>query len=149
RVRVLPYDRGSMYFAVLDHRLRSLSSRRRSLDDLLLGMLELRRAGQPMDRAAWMRLLERELGSFGVTEFEGMLAGEVMLPAPEAFGPCFTRTQKPLRRYDLGFEPKVLVESPRIVRGLIKDSAAARAGFRNGDEILKPVPQDAIQGDQD
>src|SRR5690606_23741317 len=54
RVRVLPYDRGSLYFAALDYRLRSLSSRRRSLDDLLLGMLERRRAGQPMDQAAWV-----------------------------------------------------------------------------------------------
>lgn len=148
RVRVLPYDRGSMYFAVLDHRLRSLSSRRRSLDDLLLAMLELRRSGQPMDRDAWLRVLGKELGEAGVAGFEAMLAGEVMLPAADAFGPCFTRTQKPLRRYELGFEPKVLTETPRIVRGLIADSAAARAGLEDGDEILKPVPQDAIQGDQ-
>jgi predicted metalloprotease with PDZ domain len=149
RVRVLPYDRGSLYFAALDHRLRSLSSRRRSLDDLLLAMLELRRSGRPMDRAAWVHLLDRELDSVGVAEFEAMLAGEVVLPPPDAFGPCFTRTQKPLRRYQLGFEPKVLTENPRIVRGLIADSAAARAGLENGDEILRPVPQDAIQGDQD
>lgn len=149
RVRVLPYDRGSLYFAALDHRLRSLSSRRRSLDDLLLAMLELRRAGQPMDQAAWVRLLDRELGSAGVADFEAMLAGAVVLPAPDAFGPCFTRTQKPLRRYQLGFEPQVLTENPRIVRGLVAGSAAARAGLEDGDEILKPVPQDAVQGDQD
>jgi len=53
-----------------------------------------------------------------------------------------------LRRYQLGFEPKVLTEPKRIVRELIPDSAAARAGIRNGDEITQPVPQDAIQGDQ-
>lgn len=149
RVRVLPYDRGSMYFAVLDHELRSGSSGARSLDDLLRAMLALRRAGEPMNQAAWVRLLDEEAGPRAVAQFEDMLAGAVMLPEPDAFGPCFTRTKKPLRRYQLGFEPRVLTENPRIVRGLIPESAAARAGLEDGDEILKPVPQDAIQGDQD
>ena len=54
-----------------------------------------------------------------------------------------------LRRYELGFEPKVLTEPQRVIRGLLPGSAAERAGIRNGDEITQPVPQDAIQGDQD
>jgi hypothetical protein len=148
RVRVLPYDRGSMYFAVLDHELRSASDGERSLDDLLRAMLAIRRAGGPMGQAAWVRLLDEELGARAVAQFEGMLAGAVMLPEPDAFGPCFTRTRKTLRRYQLGFEPSVLTENPRIVRGLVHDSAAARAGLEDGDEILEPVAQDAIQGDQ-
>src|SRR3546814_3525411 len=78
-----------------------------------------------------------------------MLGGAVMLPDSGAFGPCFERATRPLRRYQLGFEPKVLTENPRIVRGLIAGLAAARAGLLNGDEILKPVGQDAIQGEQD
>ena len=149
RIRVLPYDRGSMYFAVLDHELRRESGGARSLDDLLRAMLAIRRDGRPMDQDAWERLLREEVGPAAVAQFEAMLAGAVMLPEPDAFGPCFTRTKKPLRRYQLGFEPKVLIESPRIVRGLLPDSAAARAGLQNGDEILKPVPQDGIQGDQE
>ncbi|MFP3504673.1 hypothetical protein [Burkholderia sp. SIMBA_062] len=56
--------------------------------------------------------------------------------------------QKPLKRYDLGFDPTVLVQPRRIVRGLVPGSAAARAGVKDGDEILKPVPQDGIQADQ-
>ena len=55
---------------------------------------------------------------------------------------------RPLRRYELGFEPAVLAEPKRIVRGLIAGSAAAAAGLRDGDEIVDPVPQDAIQGEQ-
>jgi len=72
-----------------------------------------------------------------------------MLPEPGGFGPCFTRVTKPMRRYLLGFEPAVLVEPQRIVRGLVTGSAAERAGVRNGDAITKPVPQDMIQGQQD
>lgn len=148
RVRVLPYDRGSLYFAALDHRLRRESGGKRSLDDLLRAMLARRRSGEPMDRAAWVRLLEDELGPSAVSRFEAMLDGAVVLPEPEAFGPCFERVKKPLQRYELGFEPKVLTENPRIVRDLVPGSAAARAGLENGDEILKPVAQDAIQADQ-
>ena len=53
-----------------------------------------------------------------------------------------------MRRYELGFDPAVLTESPRIVHGLVRGSAAEAAGLRNGDEIVKPVPQDRIQGMQ-
>ncbi len=51
-------------------------------------------------------------------------------------------------RYELGFEPAVLTESPRRVRGLVPGSAAQAAGLREGDIILKPVPQDQIQGEE-
>jgi hypothetical protein len=78
-----------------------------------------------------------------------MLAGATPLPSSRAFGSCFRRVSRELRRYELGFEPKVLTESPRIVRGLIAGSHAERAGLRNGDEITRPVPQDDIQGRQD
>ena len=81
-------------------------------------------------------------------QFRGMLAGAWQIPESDAFGSCFRRTRVPLRRYELGFEPKVLTEQPRIVRGLVAGSAAERASLRNGDEILRPVGQDAIQGDQ-
>jgi predicted metalloprotease with PDZ domain len=149
RVRVLPYDRGSMYFAVVDEEVRAASAGRRTLDDLLLAMLERRQKGLPLDQATWADLVAKELGEKGTREFEGMLAGRIQLPGSGGFGPCFTRTTKMLRRYQLGFEPKVLTEPKRIVRGLIPGSAAERAGIRDGDEITQPVPQDRIQGEQD
>lgn len=149
RVRVLPYDRGSMYFAVVDGEVRAASGRKRTLDDLLLAMLARRRQKLPVDQSAWVELVTKELGEKGKTGFEAMLAGATQLPASGGFGPCFTRTTKMLRRYQLGFEPKVLIEPTRIVRGLIPGSAADRAGVRNGDEIAQPVPQDRIQGEQD
>jgi hypothetical protein len=84
-----------------------------------------------------------------VDAFRAMLAGATPLPSSDAFGSCFRRVSRQLRRYDLGFEPKVLTESPRIVRGLIAGSNAERAGLRDGDEITQPIPQDDIQGRQD
>jgi predicted metalloprotease with PDZ domain len=148
RIRVLPYDRGAMYFAVVDDQIRKYSGGKRSLDDLVLAMLARRQQGQSVNEAAWVALLRGELGEPGVAQFEAMKAGATQLPAPDAFGPCFTRTTKLLRRYLLGFEPVVLTEPQRIVRGLIPGSAAEKAGLRDGDQITRPVPQDGVQGDQ-
>jgi len=149
RIRVLPYDRGSMYFAVLDGQLRVASNSKTTLDDLLLEMLDRKHRGLSSDEAAWREILKAHLGGKGIAELDAMLNGTVMIPEPQGFGPCFTRITKPMRRYQLGFEPRVLVEHQRIVRGLIPGSTAEQAGIRNGDEITKPVPQDLIQGKQD
>jgi len=148
RVRVLPYDRGSLYFALLDSQLRHASGGKRSLDTLVSAMLTRRRHGQPMDEAAWRVLLLQELGKPGPDQLDAMLRGDLILPPSEAFGPCFNRTTKLLLRYELGFEAKVLTEPTRTVRGLVPGSNADEAGLRNGDHIVRPVPQDAIQGDQ-
>ncbi|MGB6488484.1 MAG: hypothetical protein WBE91_16525 [Steroidobacteraceae bacterium] len=148
RVRVLPYDRGSLYFAQVNAEMRRSTHGRRSLDDLLRKMIARHRQGQVVDEAAWVALVRQALGSRGVAEFRAMMSGKLVVPPSDAFGPCFERTTAPLRRYQLGFDSQVLMEPARIVRGLIPGSAAARAGLRNGDRIVKPVPQDSIQADQ-
>jgi predicted metalloprotease with PDZ domain len=149
RVRVLPYDRGGLYFAVVNDEVRKASQGKRSLDDMVLEMLKGRRAGHPSTEQTWRQIIARELGEKGIKQFDAMLAGELIVPASDAFGTCYERTTAPLRRYELGFTPDVLAEPTRIVRGLIPGSAAARAGLADGDHIVKPVPQDKIQADQD
>jgi predicted metalloprotease with PDZ domain len=148
RIRVLPYDRGSLYFAATDAAIRKASSGKRSLDDLVRTMLAERRAGRAMDEALYRRLIQAELGADGITQFEAMLGGATVLPPSDAFGPEFTRIQKPLRRFDLGFDPASLLSRPKIVRGLISGSNAEAAGVREGDEVLNTFSQDGLQGDQ-
>jgi hypothetical protein len=148
-VRVLPYDRGSLYFATVNDQVRKASHGKRSLDDLLLPLLQRRQEKGAIERSDWEEALTRELGQAGLQDFHSMLAGKQVLPASDAFGACFRRTTKPLRRYELGFDPKVMAERQRIVRELQPGSAAARAGLKNGDEILKPFGQDTVQQDQD
>ncbi len=149
RIRTLPYDRGYVYFVNVDAAIRKASDGARSLDDLMLALQQRRAQDLPIEQADWKALIEAELGQPGVDAFHAMLDGQVQVPDADVFGPCFTREQQPLRRYELGFEPKVLVEATRIVRGLVAGSAAEAAGLRDGDEILQPVGQDAIQGEQD
>jgi len=148
RVRTLAYDRGSLYFAVVNDQMRKASKGRRSLDDLLLAMIARERAGRVLSNRDWEEELRRNLGEGAVADFRAMLGGRQPLPPSDAFGPCFRRTTRPLRRYELGFEPVVLTEPRRIVRGLVPGSEAEKAGLRNGDEIMRPVPQDGIQGNQ-
>jgi hypothetical protein len=148
RIRVLPYDRGALYFALVDEEVRKASDGKRSLDDLVLQMIKRRRAGATLTQGDWEAAVTRELGERGRQAFQGMLAGRLMLPGPDAFGPCFTRTTRALRRYELGFDTEVLIQPKKVIHGLVAGSAAEKAGLRNGDEIIKPVPQDRIQGDQ-
>jgi hypothetical protein len=148
RIRTLPYDRGMLYFATVDDAVRKASGGKRSLDDLMLAMLALEKSGKTTSNADWETLLRRDLGERAIDDFRAFLAGRQPLPASDAFGPCFERTTRQLRRYELGFDTAVLAEPKRIVRGLVAGSAAARAGVRDGDEIVVPVPQDGIQGNQ-
>jgi predicted metalloprotease with PDZ domain len=148
RIRTLPYDRGFLYFATVDEAIRKASNNQRSLDDLAKALRQQQDAGQSLTSKDWENALQEELGEAAVQAFHDMLNGAAPLPSSEAFGPCFRRTSGEFRRFQLGFDPAVLVEPKRIVRDLIPGSAAEAAGLRNGDEILKPVPQDGIQGDQ-
>lgn len=148
RVRVLPYDRGALYFAQLNSEIALASGGRRSLDDLLMAFLNRRKQGKPLTEEAWVSTVVEYAGEHGKQQFEEMMRGEIIQLKSAAFGPCFRRVEAPMRRYELGFTSDVLIEPRRIVRGLVPNSEAAKAGLRDGDEILKPVPQDGIQGNQ-
>ena len=148
RIRVLPYDRGSLYFEATDARIRAKSGGRRSLDDIVRAMLKTRRDGGAMNEALYRSLLKAELGDEGIADLDAMLVGATIVPPSNAYGPNFRRVSRWLRRYDLGFEMASLQAKPKIVRGLILGSNADKAGLRNGDEILNGFPQDALQGDQ-
>ncbi|WP_440959208.1 peptidase M61 [Oceanicaulis sp. LC35] len=149
RIRTLPYDRGMLYFVTIDDAVREASQGERSLDDLMLEMLHRQQAGETLTNAVWEEVLQAELGADAVTGFRNFLDGAMPVPASDAFGPCFERTTRPMRRYELGFDTAVLAEPTRIIRGLEPGTAAAEAGLQNGDEIVRPVPQDALQGSQD
>jgi predicted metalloprotease with PDZ domain len=148
RIRVLPYDRGSLYFAALDAAVRKASAGKHSLDDMVRTMLAARQTGKPMNEALWRSLLKEQLGAKGVAGLDAMLAGGTVTPPSDAFGPGFRRVSRQLRRFDLGFDPASLTVRPKLVKGLLAGSEAEKAGLRNGDEILNTFSQDGLQGDQ-
>lgn len=149
RIRTLPYTRGSLYFASVEAEIRKHSAGERSLDDLLRAFVAQQKAGESVTGETWRELVDAELGAPGLEAMDAMLAGELVLPPSEAFGPCFRRRAQELRRFELGFERASLFEQPRIVSGLVADSEAAKAGIREGDLILQPVPLEKAQSEPD
>jgi hypothetical protein len=71
------------------------------------------------------------------------------LTLPEAgdYGPCFRRTIKKIRRFELGFDPKSLITTSHVIRRLMPDSEAAKAGLHEGDTVNYGVALDAAQGE--
>lgn len=147
RIRSLPYTRGSLYFASVDAAIREHSNGRRSLDDLLKTFNARRVSGEAVSGETWRELVVDELGEAGGEAMDNMLAGQLVVPPGNAFGPCFTRVEKTLRRFDLGFERESLFDEPRVVKGLVEGSEAAKAGIQNGDLILQAVPLEEAQSD--
>ena len=136
-VRLVPYQRGLMYFADLDAKLRVASAGQRSLDDVLLAFLDSGRHGVALTAESWTAAVTAELGPRAKTDLDAMFGGAVIVPPPGAFGPCFTRRARRMRRFELGFaEPSFRADPPRV-QGLVPGSAAAQAGLREGDRILE------------
>lgn len=147
RVRSLPYNRGSLYMAKVDAQIRAESDGKRKLDDIALAMVARKKAGQSYDTEAWLSLLTTELGPQARTEFEDMLAGKLLDLPSNTFGPCFQREATTYAQFELGFDPASLTASPRVVKGLVAGSAAAKAGLKDGDEITAAVVLDRAQSD--
>lgn len=147
RVRVLPYDRGAMYFAVLDGKIRKASGGTRSIDDLIRTMIGVFRSDQPVTEATWLDLLRQEIGEVGPATHRAMMAGGLMLPESDDFGPCFRRTTKKIRVFDLGFDNKSMLGPNKVIQGLKPGSEAAKAGIREGDKVISGGAGDAVQAD--
>lgn len=132
--QLAPYSRGFVYFVDLNAKIRAKSAGR-SLDDLVLKMLERRAAGQSYDEGAWRQLLVEELGPSGTADLDRMLNGQVVIPPDDAFGPCLKRTVLSHPRPVLGMSEDAFLVEPHRVVGLVAESNAARAGLRDGDVI--------------
>jgi predicted metalloprotease with PDZ domain len=134
RYNVLSYDRGAIYFALLDARIRAASRGRRSVDDLVRAMVERTRKDQPIAIEHWLALLRKELGEAGPRLHRAMMRGERLVPPSNAYGPCFRRVPTKIRRFDLGFGgPEIMRRT--LVENLRPDSEAAKAGLREGDRV--------------
>jgi predicted metalloprotease with PDZ domain len=136
-----------MYFAVLNGKIRRASENRRSLDDLMQAMIVRVRNGVPVSEAVWLDLLRAEIGEDGPALHRQMMSGGLMVPASDDFGPCFRRTIKRIRQFDLGFDNASTLGAEKIVKGLKPGSEAEKAGLREGDKFTYAVALDAVQGD--
>ena len=146
-VRVLPYDRGSLYFAVLNGKIRRASHGKRSVDDLVQAMNDRRKRGLHNSPEIWLDLLRKEIGAEADKVQTSMMAGGLMLPESDDYGPCFRRVVKQIRRFDLGFDNSSVLGPVKTIKGLKPGSEAEKAGLREGDHFTYGASLDATQGD--
>lgn len=144
RAQRVPYGRGFMYLTNINAQVRAASDGQRSLDDLVLELLARQRRGEPAGLAEWKALIIAELGEAAGRAFDAMTDGEIIVPLPGSLGPCFRAVAVQARPYDLGFDEMRL----GVVADLRPDSAAARAGLADGDEILSLTPVSELQKDE-
>ncbi|MFN3538294.1 MAG: hypothetical protein ACK4Y4_12680, partial [Brevundimonas sp.] len=139
--QLVPYQRGPIYFAQVDARMRAASNGEKRVDDLVLALLDARRNGGDYSRAGWVALLRQELGEDGVAEFETMMAGRPMDLPDNLLGRCFEREAATLRRFEPGFR----VEPDGRVTRLLPEGHGALAGVRDGDRLADPDALEALE----
>ena len=93
KARRVPYQRGALYFADLDARIRAASGSERNLHVFMREIFrEREREGYRFDAPEWERRISAELGAGAARQFrEVVMQGRLLVPASEAFGPCFER----------------------------------------------------------
>lgn len=145
------YRIGALYAAHLDAALRKRSGGARSLNDLMRELLARAESkpGEPILIEVFQEMIVRELGPDAGRDFEAMVLSrekEILLPE-DIFGPCFGQKKAKQKVFDIGFDLKSLDTQPIVLRGVVKGSAAARAGVRDGALVLShKLPK---QGDKD
>jgi hypothetical protein len=92
-IRHMPYTRGSLYFADLDAKIRAHSKGARNLDRVLRELFERRQRGESITHDVWIATVSREAGPSAREDFEAIIlrGDKTLVPASDAFGPCFER----------------------------------------------------------
>lgn len=131
------YYRGLMYLAELDGMIWKESQGKKSMDDVIVDLYKLRREGKRCNLAT---LKEKVAGLIGQERldrsYEAMFKGDLIIPSQD----CLERYGLKLvkmewHKFELGFATQSMREFK--VRGLVSGSAAAKAGVKEGDVIVK------------
>jgi hypothetical protein len=136
RASHVPYGRGFMYLGEVDAEIRTRTGGKKSLDDVENALLELKRHGKPVSVEQWQDEVASYLGPDARREYADMVAGKLIKPPSNAFGPCFRTERYDVRPLEPGFDVAALERGSHLVSGLVAGSAAEKAGLKNGDEIV-------------
>lgn len=140
--QVVPYNRGPLYVALLDARIRKASGGALRVDNLIADFIASQETAED-GIALWHDLTEIYLGEAGGTEFRAMMAGEPLDLPHDLFGPCFAPEDQTLRNFSIGFRP-YKDEAGQVRAGPVTAlSSAESAGIRRFDIILNPGVLDA------
>jgi predicted metalloprotease with PDZ domain len=133
----VPYGRGFLYLATVDAKIRQRSGGKRSLDNIVVALSKRRQNGDKVGVEDWLKAVEQELGPGARADYDAMATGRTLLPVDGGFGRCFKLERFIAPTFALGFDQASLEGQRKVIKGLIPNSAAARAGLRNGDVVLE------------
>ncbi|RIJ16879.1 hypothetical protein D1227_16840 [Henriciella mobilis] len=143
--QLVPYNRGPLYFALLDYRRRQATEGRQRVDDLIFRFIDERdSADDPV--AFWREVLTDTLGEAEGAAFDAMMAGAPLgLPA-DLFGPCFEGEMQTLSNFARGFRPYEDENGRTRIGPVTPGSPADAAGLQRFDIIANP---DALEAAED
>jgi predicted metalloprotease with PDZ domain len=135
----LAYWRGRLLAANWDALIRTNSGGKHSLDDV---MLEFYRAGTSAELTAETiaAAVQRYAKADVLPEVKRIIdSGELLVPHGKLFGDCATLTTVEVADFELGFDLDALQAKMRM-QGVLPNSAAYRAGLRDGQVVIKRLP---------
>ena len=145
----VPYGRGFMYLTQVDAKIRAKTSSKHSLDEIVVALYDRRKKAQPRGIDLWLELVAADLGDEAKRDYDAMVAGTVLVPPENAFGPCFKPAKHRERPYILGFDQASLSGERKVIRGMVAGSAAATAGLREGDVVVEADDVLEVQKDSE
>lgn len=131
------YMRGFMYLADLDSKLRRFTHGSNGVIDLFNAMKQRQDHGDPVGIEAWRNALRSRGLPEANADLDHMLSGQVIFPAPEAFGPCVIGKPSQIGIFDPGYTTRPNGADGRIVTHVDHGSGADRAGLKPGDIIIR------------
>jgi len=145
---MLPYARGTFYLADLDAKLRLHRSTLTVLD-LVNTTSERIEHGAPATDLTWTAVLKDKVGAWALIDWQRMMDGQLIMPAPGAFGACLAGSATQVGIFDLGFAKPIRVMANGTISGLVKGSNADKAALQNGDVITETIDINPIAGSFD
>ncbi|WP_223572698.1 hypothetical protein, partial [Xanthomonas citri] len=133
--QLLPYQRGPLYIAQVDARMRAASGGRRSVDELVRPMVRAIRDERASEKL-WQQLVSDALGAQGIADYTAFKAGHLLDLPSNAFGECFKREAASYRDFSPGFRIEPDPDGTFKARFIRPDMAGSKAGLLDGDEIL-------------
>ena len=130
-----PYARGFMYLAQTNALLLRRTGGKVGVRDVVLEVLKRQRRGEHLSNDDWAALVERHGGPEARGEFLDMLAGKLVLPPSDAFGPCFVAKATSIGVFQLGYSSGRNPSGQSLVKSVDPGSNADKAGLRPGDII--------------
>lgn len=145
---MIPYNRGTLYLADLDAKLKAHGSKRTVLT-LANEMTQRINHGAPSTGQTWVKLLTEQVGPWAIADWNDMMQGKLIYPAAGAFGDCMHAKKQDVRIFDLGFPKPLRLNAGQAIAGVVHGSPADVAGLRDGDVIQDSVDINPIASSLD